>query len=140
MEVGEVKYIGKETNMLDMVANDIVAPGDETLAFYEPDEWENKILPRLKGIPVYKIVKETGINAGNIAQYLSGRHRPEGDNLKKIKEALPRLDKYDEWAGDLLPRLKKMPTREIARLAGIVLGYVSDLKNGKRKPGVQNDR
>jgi len=133
-EIGEIKYIGKETNLLDMVANGIVAPGNETLAFYTPDEWENEILPRLENIPVWKIVRETGIDAGNLSLYLSRKRRPEEDTLNAIKKALPRLDEYDEWNEIILPWMRKLPASIISRLTGISKRHINRLKSGKEQP------
>lgn len=98
------------------------------------DDWETQILPRLKEIPIYELSRVTGIDQGNLTLYLSGTHRPNEENIKKIKEGLLRLNGYDEWVGKILPRLKKMPTREAARITGLSYREIQLLKSGTHYP------
>jgi len=80
------------------------------------DEWETQILTQLKDIPIYELSRATGIDQGNLTLYLSGKRRPIEENIKKIKQGLLMTRGCDEWVDKILPRLKKMPTREAARI------------------------
>lgn len=104
------------------------------------DDWETQILPRLKEIPIYELSKLTGIDQGNLTLYLSGKCRPNDKNMEKIRQGLLKVSGCDDWVDEILPRLKKMPTREAARLTGLSHSQVCLLKSGKGNPQRKQSR
>jgi len=127
-------YIGKEFSMSDWEEVDPWEFDDNSYNLYEPDDWETQLLPRLKEIPVYELSRVTGIDQGNLTLYLSGKRRPNDENMEKIRQGLLKVSGGDEWVDKILPRLKKMPTREAARVTGLSYRQIQLLKSGKRHP------
>jgi len=85
-------------------------------------------------ITVYELSRVTGVDQGNLTLYLSGKNWPNEENLEKIRQGLLKVSGWDEWVGKILPRLKKMPTREAARITGLSRSQAKRLKNGKCYP------
>jgi hypothetical protein len=126
------EYIGKEFSMSDWEEVDPWEFADNSYNLYQPDEWETQLLPRLKEIPTYELSRVTDIDQGNLTLYLSGKHRPNEENIEKIRQGLLNVSGQDEWVDKILPRLKKMPTREAARITGLSYRQIQLLKSGKR--------
>jgi hypothetical protein len=62
--------------------------------------------------------------------------RPSLANLKKLKKAMPKLDKgYNIYRAEVLPWLQSISTHEAAELTGLSRRYIQYLKNGVEKPG-----
>jgi len=131
------EYIGKEFSMSEWEEVDPWEFADNTYNLYQPDAWETQILPHLKEIPTYELSRLTGIDQGNLALYLSGKCRPKDENIEKIRQGLLQMNGYDEWVDKILPRLKKMPTREAVRLTGLSRSMLYFLKSGKRNPSAE---
>jgi hypothetical protein len=70
-------------------------------------------------MPVYELSRVTGIDQGNLTLYLSGKRRPNEENIEKIRQGLLKVSGQDEWVDKILPHLKKMPTREATRITGL---------------------
>jgi hypothetical protein len=87
-------YIGKESNRLEEVAEQSVT--DRTAAyttFIDPrrDEWETKILPRLKAPGILReACEETGISRAQMQRYRNKNARPHAEHLRAIKLLLAR--------------------------------------------------
>jgi hypothetical protein len=124
------EYIGKEFSMSDREEVDPWEFADNSYNLYQLDEWETQILPQLKAIPIYKLSRVTGIDQGNLALYLSGKCRPNDENMEKIRQGLSKVSECDEWVDKILPRLKKMPTNEVMKITGLSRSRVKRLKNG----------
>lgn len=91
VRVGGIKYIGKESNSIDEV--DAGTVHEERAVYTEypdprRDEWQSKILPALKKLPLNLLVNTTGLSRRALIDLRAGRSRPHPGTLKKIKTAL----------------------------------------------------
>ena len=87
--VGEVHYIGKESNRIEDVEHGLVHALGDVLNEYvdgRRDEWETSILPRLREISKAEIAGATGTSERQIQRYRTGRVTPRS----KHRDALAR--------------------------------------------------
>jgi hypothetical protein len=85
--ISGIKYIGKETNMLDEIDAGLELPADGYLII-EPDLWESVILQQLKNIPNHENADKTGLSRGQILRLKQGKHHPRQETIRKIENAL----------------------------------------------------
>jgi hypothetical protein len=83
--ISGIKYIGKETNMLDEREIGLAYPEEKCLII-EPDEWEAILLPLLKTLPNHEIADKTGLSRRQIIRLKQGKHRPHDKTMDKVKE------------------------------------------------------
>jgi lambda repressor-like predicted transcriptional regulator len=80
-----IRYIGKESNSLESVEAGLIHSEQSAYTIYaDPrrDEWQTKILPALRKIPVPILVRQTGLSSTTIKDALAGRTRPYRRNQK----------------------------------------------------------
>jgi hypothetical protein len=85
--ISGIKYIGKETNMLDEGEAGLASFEDDSLML-EPDEWKTKILPLLRTIPNHEIAKKTGLSRRYINYLMSGKRQPGVRMVEKLRAAM----------------------------------------------------
>ena len=94
VSIDQVKYIGKESNSLEDVEQGLIHSAQNVYTEYpDPrrDEWETKLRPALKRIPLSVLQKKTGLSRGMLIKARTGRARPHPKNQKKITELLRKL-------------------------------------------------
>jgi hypothetical protein len=56
------------------------------------DEWQVKVLPALKGIPVSELVQRTGMSRSALFEVLAGRSVPHRKNRARLAEVVKKLE------------------------------------------------
>jgi hypothetical protein len=90
ISISSIKYIGKETNMLDVRIAGLV-PSEIEYLVVEPDEWETRLLPLLRSIPTHEVVEKTGLSRRQIIRLKQVKHHPRKETIEKIRIALINL-------------------------------------------------
>lgn len=83
IQIDEIKYIGKESNLIEDVEAGLVHSETDIYAEYvdpKRDEWETKIRPALKRIPLIKLVELSGMSRSALKELRAGRSRPHLKN------------------------------------------------------------
>jgi hypothetical protein len=93
IRVNQIKYIGKESNLLEDVESGLIHSEQSVYAEYpDPrrDEWQTNILPALKKAPLALLVKNCrgNISRRALIEMRAGRSRPHSKNQKLIEAAL----------------------------------------------------
>jgi len=94
IRIDQIKYIGKESNMLEEVEAGLVHSLQNVYTEYpdpKRDEWKTKILPALKNAPRHLLVKNTPLSRTEITDIRAGRVRPHPKNQKLIVDVLRKL-------------------------------------------------
>ena len=94
IRVGQVKYIGKESNSLEEVESGLIHAQDSVYTEYpDPrrDEWETEVRPALHKIPLSRLVRETGLSRRMLIDARTGRRRPHPENRRLIRLCLKKL-------------------------------------------------
>ena len=96
IRVEQIKYIGKESNRLEEVESGVIHSAQNVYTEYpDPrrDEWETKIRPALKKVPLPVLEKESGLSRMMLINARAGRTRPYRKNqallasiVRKISE------------------------------------------------------
>jgi hypothetical protein len=85
VEIDQITYIGKESNRLEDVEDGMIHSAQDVYTEYtDPrrDEWQTKILPALKKIPLGKLVELSGLSRRALSDLRAGRSRPHPKNEK----------------------------------------------------------
>jgi hypothetical protein len=85
--VNLIKYIGKESNQLEEVDAGLIHSGQSVYTEYtDPrrDEWQMKILPALKKMPLSRLLKESGLSRRTLLDIRAGRSRPHPKNQERL--------------------------------------------------------
>jgi hypothetical protein len=94
IRVAQIIYIGKESNSLEEIESGTIHSGQSVYTEY-PDprreEWQTKILPALKKLPVAVLSKLSGKSRSMLTRTLAGRSRPRRQNQALLKSTLRRL-------------------------------------------------
>lgn len=93
IEIGLIRYIGKESNSLEDVESGMVHSPDSVYTEYpDPrrDEWVKVTLPALRKIPVAEIMRETGMSRMAVYNLLTGRSRPHPKNRERLEAIVRR--------------------------------------------------
>jgi len=111
IRVGQIKYIGKESNSLEDVQSGLIHSEQGVYTEYpDPrrDEWQTTILPALKGIPLKTLVKacDGSLSRRALIDLRAGRSRPHPKNQESlaaiaknmVKNARPGKDKLNIYA------------------------------------------
>jgi hypothetical protein len=85
--ISGIKYIGKETNMLDEREAGLSSFEDDSLIL-EPDEWESRSLPLINQFPTNEIAEKTGMSRRQIIRLKQGKCYPHPETLMRLKTAL----------------------------------------------------
>jgi hypothetical protein len=99
VRIEQIKYIGKESNSMEDVESGLVHSAQSVYTEYSDprrDEWQTKIVPELKKMPLKPLVEMSGLCRRTILDAKAGRSRPHKRNQKTLTELVKR------WlAGDL---------------------------------------
>ena len=91
--VGQIKYIGKESNSLEEVESGMIHSEQSVYTEYpDPrrDEWETKVLPALRKIPI-SILERSGLSRRAIMYTLAGKRRPRRKNQELLAAIVRKL-------------------------------------------------
>ncbi len=94
IRIDQVKYIGKESNSLEDVESGLVHSAQSVYTEYpDPrrDEWQTKILPALKKVPLRILQKASGLSRRMLIDTRPGRSTPHRKNQNKLAAILQRL-------------------------------------------------
>lgn len=94
IRVAQIIYIGKESNNLEEVESGTIHSAQNVYTEYpDPrrDEWQTKILPALKKLPMAALVHLSGKSRSMLARALAGRSRPRLRNRQLLASILCRL-------------------------------------------------
>lgn len=89
--IGEIVAIGKESNNLEEVDAGLVHSAENIYTSYpDPrrDHWERVIRPKLKNIPLSRMMEETGLSRRMLIKARKGDARPHPRNQGLIAEAV----------------------------------------------------
>lgn len=85
--VDEIKYIGKESNNMEEVGVGMIHSAENVYTAYDDprrDEWQTKVLPRLKKVPLPLLVKLTGMSRRALLDLRAGQSRPHQKNQELL--------------------------------------------------------
>ena len=91
VRVERIIYIGKESNRLEEIEAGVIhSPEGVYTEYPDPsrDEWQTKILPLLKQIPVAALMRVSGRSRSMLVRALAGRSRPHKRNQELLKSIL----------------------------------------------------
>jgi hypothetical protein len=87
VQIERIKYIGKESNSLEEVESGLIHSEQSVYTEYpDPrrDEWTTKILPALRGTPLARLVKLSGLSRSTLIEIRAGRSRPHRKNRERL--------------------------------------------------------
>jgi len=94
VRVEQIIYIGRESNRLEEMEAGVIHSAESVYTEY-PDprreEWETKILPVLKKIPIAALMRISGRSRSMLVRAMAGRSRPRRRNQELLKSILHRL-------------------------------------------------
>lgn len=91
VQIGLVKYIGKESNRLEAVEAGLEHEEADVYTEYpDPrhDEWTTVILPAIRRMPIRKVRAATGLSKQAIVNWRAGRSRPRAETLEAVVKML----------------------------------------------------
>ena len=94
IRVEQIKYIGKESNRLEEVESGVIHSEQSVYTEYpDPrrDEWETKIRPALKKVPLPVLEKESGLSRMMLINARVGRTRPYRKNQELLASIVRKL-------------------------------------------------
>ena len=95
IRVERIIYIGKESNSLEEVGSGTIHAAQSVYTEYlDPrrDEWQTKILPALKKLPVSLLTRLSHRSRSMVARARAGRSRPRIKNQKLLAAILRRME------------------------------------------------
>lgn len=95
VRIGQIKYIGKESNSLEDVEAGTVHSEKVVYTEYvdtRRDEWKTKIIPILKQIKLTTLVNQSGMSRRALMDVRAGRSRPHRKNQEKLRSILKVCD------------------------------------------------
>lgn len=87
VRIDQIRYIGKESNRLEDVESALIhSPEDVYTEYADPrrDEWETKIRPALKKVPLSVLVKMSGLSRRTVMKARAGCTRPHPRNRELL--------------------------------------------------------
>jgi hypothetical protein len=87
IRVDHVRYIGKESNHLEDVDAGLIHCDKNIYTEYidqSRDEWQTKILPALKRLPLSRLISESGLSRRALLDIRAGRSRPHANNRERL--------------------------------------------------------
>lgn len=87
IRVDEIRYIGKESNRIEDVESGLIHSAQGVYTEYaDPrrDEWQTKILPVLKNVPLFRLAQLTGLARSTLIELRAGRSRPHRKNKELL--------------------------------------------------------
>jgi hypothetical protein len=94
VRVGQIIYIGRESNKLEEMESGLIHSTQSVYTEYPDsrrDEWETKVLPALRRLPVRVLMRLTNKSHSMLRRTLAGRSRPRGRNQVVLKSALRKI-------------------------------------------------
>jgi len=94
IRVGQIKYIGKESNSLEEVESGLIHAEQNVYTEYpDPrrDEWQTKIWPALKRAPLSQLVEISGMSRSALKEMRAGRSRPHPKNQETLASIVQKL-------------------------------------------------
>ena len=92
VRIEQIKYIGKESNLLEDVESGMIHSAQSVYTEYpDPREWETKILPALKKVPLPHLVKMSGMSRRALMDLCAGRSRPHRKNQERLASIVRKL-------------------------------------------------
>ena len=94
VRVERIIYIGRESNRLEEIEAGVIHSPESVYTEYpDPsrDEWETKILPILKKIPIAALTRISRRSRSMLVRTLAGRSRPRRKNQELLKSILHKL-------------------------------------------------
>jgi hypothetical protein len=85
--IDRVQYIGKESNQLEAVDAGLIHSDKNIYTEYvdkNRDEWQTKILPVLKRMPLSRLISESGLCRRALLDIRAGRNRPHPKNQDRL--------------------------------------------------------
>ncbi len=85
--IDQIKFIGKESNHLQEVDAGLIHSSQQIYTEYTDsrrDEWQTKILPALKTLPLSRLIKESGLSRRALLDIRRGRSRPHPKNQERL--------------------------------------------------------
>ena len=90
VQIEQIKYIGKESNRLEDVESGLIHTAKSVYTEYpdpKRDEWETKIRPALKKLPLALLARESGLSRRTLIYARTGSRKP----YRKHRELLARI-------------------------------------------------
>jgi hypothetical protein len=87
IRIEQIKYVGKESNSLEEVDAGLIHSPENVYTIYtDPrrDEWQTKILPALKKIPLPILGEMSGLSRRTLVEIRAGRSRPHRKNRERL--------------------------------------------------------
>jgi len=87
VRIEQIKYIGKESNSLEEVESGLIHSEQSVYTEYpDPrrDEWQIKILPALREVPLARLVNLSGFSRSTVIEIRAGRARPHRKNQELL--------------------------------------------------------
>jgi hypothetical protein len=94
VKIDRIRFIGKESNTLEEVhAGLIHSSADAYIEFIDPrrDEWECRIRPALKRLPLSKLCEESGLSRRMLIKSRSGQSRPHLHNRELLSKVVQKI-------------------------------------------------
>ena len=94
VRIDQIKYVGKESNSLEEVDAGLLHSLDSVYTIYADarrDEWQTKILPTLKKIPLPILVEMSGLSRRTLIEIRAGRSRPHRKNQELLASIVRKL-------------------------------------------------
>ena len=113
VRIGQIKYIGKESNLIEDVESGLVhSETDIYTEYVDPrrDEWQTKILPVLKTLPLEFLVKQTGLSRRMLMKARAGRTRPHQKNRELL---MATVRKQEDLESKCTLNLVRLPNGEL---------------------------
>jgi hypothetical protein len=85
--IDRIQYIGKESNQLEAVDAGLIHSDKNIYTEYvnkNRDEWQMKILPALKRLPLLLLISESGLSRRALLDIRAGRSRPHPVNQERL--------------------------------------------------------
>jgi len=94
IEIEQIKPIDKESNRLEDVESGLIHSAQNVYTQYpDPrrDEWETKIRPALRKVPLSVLQKESGLSRMMLINARAGRTRPRRKNQELLSSIVRKL-------------------------------------------------
>jgi hypothetical protein len=95
VRIEQIKAIGKESNSLEEVESGLIHSEQSIYTEYPDsrrDEWQTKILPALKKLPLPILVKMSGLSRRTLIDIRAGRSRPHRKNQELLASIVRKLE------------------------------------------------
>lgn len=96
IQIDEIKAIGKESNSLEEIESGLIHSPENVYTEYpdpQRDEWQTKIVPALKNIPLSRLEKLSGMSRRALIYARVGRMRPHSKRQEALKMIVDQVQK-----------------------------------------------